>query len=506
MHGDVGHAFEVVIGGIGVAAASALVAKAPHDYRGSQDLVSLIMVHGAAEVAGFPLRIVREPVVRGRKLAHKHPVGLDVHLVHYVDSHLCRELKQQRIRGIVRCPYGIDIELLADPEIPLDLFGCHAVAVPGVGIVVIDALELDLVAVEGVEIALHFYGLETDSLMDAAVGAFDVEVIEHGFFCAPALHLEILESDLGLPFHGCCLQRLLQRIAVMVCALDGEGHLHTVRDEGRNIRRIGLTHASGLEIDVPDVVCVGDSQKHIAEDAVVAEHVLTLQVCAVAPAAHHADQFVASLLHEIGNVELGCVVGLFGEASELSVHMHLYAAADAEERENVAFVVVRSPRKLRCPGCPRVPRYLEERPVQPHMVHLVCRSLFEAVKHAEIVLHRLKRGYDRRLVCKRIAHVQVHGMRIAAVLPDGRHIDFAEIDGIGIEFKRKVLGVVVVSEVPITVEALHQRRAVSLFQKPDSFKRRTGWIRNEIAAARKPVHVYCVEIAVVSVLQSVFHR
>ena len=430
------------------------------------------MVHGAAQVSALPLRVVREPVVRGRKLSHQHPVSLDIHLVHYVDSHLGRKFQKQRIRGIVRCPYGIDIELLAESEVPLDLCGRHAVAVLRVGVVVIDALELDPVAVEGVEIALHFYGLESDSLMYAAVGALDVEVVEHGILRAPSLNLKILEGDFGLPFDGFCLQCLRQGVAVMVRSLDGEGHFHIVRDERRDVCRESLALSSGLQVDVPDVIFVGNSEKHVAEDAVVAEHVLTLQVCAVAPAANHADQLVAPFFHEVGYVELGGVVGFLGEACELSVHMNLYAAADAEEREDIPVfdaVGCRGYRRAcRCRGCRRP--HFKERPVQPHMVHLVLGSLLETVQHAEIVFHGLQRGNHRRLVCKGIAHVQIHGVRVSAVLPDGRNIYPAEINGIGIEFQGKILGVVVVSEVPVTVEALHQRRAVSLFRKAYSLQ------------------------------------
>ena len=139
------------------------------------------------------------------------------------------------------------------------------------------------------------------------------------------------------------------------------------------------------------------------------------------------------------------------------------------------------------------------------MVHLVRRSPLETVESAEIAFHRLCGGNHRRLVRERIANVQIHRMRIAAVLPYGRHINATELKLIAVELKRKLVRIVIVVEIPLPVQASDQWRSVALLIKGNPLKGRSGRIRNEIASARKPVHIYGVEIAVVSALKSVLH-
>ena len=142
-----------------------------------------------------------------------------------------------------------------------------------------------------------------------------------------------------------------------------------------------------------------------------------------------------------GQIELCSVMGLLRIAYELPVHMDLYAAADTQKRDDMLLGRI---------------LHIKEGPVETYIVHLVCRGGLEAVQGAEIAANRLCGGDVRWIVGKRIADIQVHGMRITTVLPDRRNIDCVELHAVCVQCQRQVLRVVVVFEVPITVQALHQ--------------------------------------------------
>ena len=78
----------------------------------------------------------------------KCTVCLQVILIHYIDAQLIRQLKKKRIRRIVGCADRINIENLAQQNIPLYLIRRHGVAVRRAGIVMIYAVELDLASVD----------------------------------------------------------------------------------------------------------------------------------------------------------------------------------------------------------------------------------------------------------------------------------------------------------------------------------------------------------------------
>ena len=98
----------------------------------------------------------------------------------------------------MRCPDSVDIELLADSEIPLNFRRSHAVSVLRIGVMVVHALELDLMAVEQVQVSPDLNVFESDALPDAAVGAFDVQVVEHRVLGAPLHYRKIVERNLRL--------------------------------------------------------------------------------------------------------------------------------------------------------------------------------------------------------------------------------------------------------------------------------------------------------------------
>ena len=106
-------------------------------------------------------------VVGWRQLVRKCPVRLQIILIDDVDAELVRQLKKKRIRRIVRCPDRIDIEDLAEQNIPLYLVRRHGVAVCRARIVMIHAVELDLASVDKENVSPDLDRLESDPLSDA---------------------------------------------------------------------------------------------------------------------------------------------------------------------------------------------------------------------------------------------------------------------------------------------------------------------------------------------------
>ena len=80
----------------------------------------------------------------------------------------------------------------------------------------------------------------------------------------------------------------------------------------------------------------------------------------------------------------------------------LWPGGDENRAREDGFVMVQS--------LPELFREIAKYPPQDVYV-----SLLESVKGAEVTFHRLKCGNHRRLVRERIAHVQVHRMRVPAV-------------------------------------------------------------------------------------------
>ena len=127
----------------------------------------------------------------------KCAVCLQIILIHYIDAQLIRQLKKKRIRRIVGCADRINIENLAQQNIPLYLIRRHGVAVRRARVVMIHAVELDLASVDKENIAPDLDRLESDSLPDARCLRLIINVIEGRLFSIPFDDIKIIKQYLA---------------------------------------------------------------------------------------------------------------------------------------------------------------------------------------------------------------------------------------------------------------------------------------------------------------------
>ena len=316
---------EVIVHGIGVVIAARLVAKAPHNNRCvPADFVPLIQPHDAVHIVAFPLGVVADGVIGRRELHGERTVRLQVIFVYNINAKLVRQFQQQWVRGIVRCAHGVDVEPLTDQHITLDIIGGHGVAIGRIGIVVVHALKFDFAAIEQEHILLDFNRAEADFLFYAAGGGFIVNIVQCRDFGIPLGHIKPRKHSLrrAIPGrNGCCL---LQAVA-----LDGKRHVN-IRERLRGKgQRVAIGLFLGFGINVPQVRWLLGAQQHIAEDAVIAEHILVFQIGPIAPAVYHNHQFVMPGFQLSGQIKLRRVVRTLGIADKEPVYIQIHAAGNA---------------------------------------------------------------------------------------------------------------------------------------------------------------------------------
>ena len=272
----------------------------------------------------FPLGVVADGVVGRRELHGERTVRLQVIFVYNINAKLVRQFQQQWVRGIVRCAHGVDVEPLTDQHITLDIIGGHGVAVGRIGIVVVHAFKFDFAAIEQEHILLDFNRAEADFLFYAAGGGFIVNIVQCRDFGIPLGHIKPRKHSLrrAIPGrNGCCL---LQAVA-----FDGKRHVN-IRERLRGKgQRVAIGLFLGFGINVPQVRWLLGAQQHIAEDAVIAEHILVFQIGPIAPAVYHNHQLVMPGFQLSGQIKLRRVVRTLGIADKEPVYIQIHAAGNA---------------------------------------------------------------------------------------------------------------------------------------------------------------------------------
>ena len=311
--------------------AARFISKAPHYNRGiAVDLVSLVESSDAVHVVSFPLGIVADRIVGSAHLVRECSVRLQIVLIHDIESHFIGQLQKERIRRIVGSADHIDIEFFADPDVALDLVGSHRVAVGAAGVVMVYAVELDHSSIYKETVADDLHCLKSDLLFHTAALGLKVDVVERGLLCVPLDHVEVLKSDFG---KSTCLFRGFG--AADPVSLQGESDLCGCQCTGAKSDRILSSNLGGLRVDLTDIGRFADPQQHIAENAVVAEHVLVLQVSAVAPAVHDDHHFVAALCEPACQIKLRRIVRAFRIADKFTVHIQVHAAGHSHEGDDI---------------------------------------------------------------------------------------------------------------------------------------------------------------------------
>ena len=138
----------------------------------------------------------RDPAFYRNQPVYKGAVRLEIGLVDDVDAHLVADLKKIRIRRIVRHPHRIYVELLAEPDVALELFRAHYISVHRARVVMVDAVQLHPAAIHEKEIALYLDSPEADARLHAAARYLVIHVVEHRILGVPFGRGKIPEQHL----------------------------------------------------------------------------------------------------------------------------------------------------------------------------------------------------------------------------------------------------------------------------------------------------------------------
>ena len=284
---------------------------------------------------------------------------------------------------------------------------------------------------------MDFHGLEADGFLHAACGRFKIHIVQGGRFRVPFGHAQVFKHRLGFAVLGAYGFLFLNAVAFKY-----EGHLRVGVGFGGPGEPVDAPRFFSDGVHVPQIRRLVDPQQHVPENAVVAEHVLVLQVGAVAPAMHHGHQLIFPLGQDARQIEFGGVVAALGIAHELSVHIQVQAAGHAQEGDGAPFGRVLN---------------IQEAAVNAHIIVLIIRLLppgHHLLIHPQPAEHRahlLGGGDDRGLKGELIADVHIEGFVVTPELPAGGHVDGVKFHLIGVEILRQVGWDGIKLEIPIAV-------------------------------------------------------
>ena len=257
----------------------------------------------------------------------------DIRLVHNIEAHNVRECQKHRVGRIVRGADGVDVKLLHEPQVFFDIRRGHHIARHRVAVVVVYALHFDMHAVEFEHVAVDRNGLEARHIAYNGQGLpalFERQEQFVGFrqFGAPFFDRKIFKGKLcvgGCGFflsceHGIAVQkRCFERTAVF-CA----EHL------GVYVQRVcPAVFTRCFDFKVVKIRPIQLVKQDVAENTRFAEHILTFEIRARAPAVHHAQQLIFTLLHKGVQVKFSSVVRALGIADRLAVYVYIQARRNA---------------------------------------------------------------------------------------------------------------------------------------------------------------------------------
>ena len=310
-----------------VLAHARLVAQGPHEHAGVV-LVPLEHPLHAIQVGGGPRVAVGELVPVAH---HGHTVGLDVGLVDDVEAVLIAQGGEAGIIGVVAGADAVDIVPLHDHEVADHVLHGGGGAENGVAVVAVDALELDLLAVEVQHAVPDLDGTEAHLQGNRLAAAGNEEGVEVGLLVAPQLggvHKEVngslpLDEEASrLDLHPVGAQEL-----VLHQALPIQGDLGGAEAAG-----VGLVDG-GAGVDIHDMDGIAQEKEDLAEDARPAVFVLILQIGAVAPLQNEDLDEVLALVQILADLKLRGHMADLAVAHELPVDEEVEAGVHALEVE-----------------------------------------------------------------------------------------------------------------------------------------------------------------------------
>ena len=343
----------------------------------------------------------------------------EVSLVHHIESIVVEHSIHFGGIRIVRSANGVDIVALHEEHILEHTFGVDSATEQRVSVVAVNTLEEHPLTIDVnqrtalLNLAEAIFGRESHFLL-SVLALHHSHGVEIGCFGSP--RLEVLEIELHLSLSHRRLCRVvdanrflshqafgvvvnlhhdiffaLQAVAVVEREVNGHRTGSVARSSRQARRDYMVAHAHLRHI----------IEIYIAENATHAEHVLTLQVRAVAPAEHLNGEAVAARAEIFGEVELSHIVGTLRVAHIFAVEVDQSSAVDATEVNESALL---SP----------IGGQVEEAHIRAHGVDaIIGAAIVESTASAD----------EWRSVAVRIFHIAIYRAVVAMHFPVGRHRD-----------------------------------------------------------------------------------
>ena len=248
------------------------------------------------------------------------------------------------------------------------------------------------------------------------------------------------------------------------------------------------------EVHVPDIVLFQLIQKHVPENTVVPEHILSFKIGAGTPAVNDHDQLVHAFPAFICNVEFGRIVRTFGIADKLSVYIYVKTAGGAQKAQEETGAkagfkecTVNADEVVFIFGNGNTGPYSLVRP--------------KPCKGASDLFGRRNYG---RLKGELITGIDVKRSVISPELPAGRNVQLFPLYHFCVQFIRNQRGLIVEPEIPVSVQTTDLCGRISFFLQACCIGFFSGRVRNHVGARLLFPELQDIKRSIIALIDLVF--
>ena len=324
--------FEKIIADVLTLVAARLVSETPH--RNAR-VVFVTLVHSlhSVEVMRSPLDVVAQAVrIVGAVRNGVKAVGFDICFVNGIQSVQVAHRQKDGVGRIVRGSDRVAVIFFHQLNIGLKVVKAHRIALCHVGVVMVDAEHLNRLAVKKEYFAVDFNIPEADECPDSFNGFAIFFEQNSDFIDVRGLRCPLVNGK-GLDF--LLTDRIKDHAEKAVAGNLGAGVFREspVECHRQVIGSVRIFLRS--EEKIIDSAFVLQSDISITENAVFTEHILTLEIGAVAPFIDDGDDFVFALGGKARNVKLRRIVRTLRIADIRSVDIKSQSTRYAQKGDDL---------------------------------------------------------------------------------------------------------------------------------------------------------------------------
>ena len=325
----------------------------------------------------------------------KRAVRLQIGLGDHIKAHPCTQFGQPRCIRVMTGAQRIEIMLFHHAQIAQNMLSSDGIADKGVAVMAIDALDLDIDAVDVQHRVPNGNVLDTDLLDDGLAVSADDQLIECRVLSIPQHRM--VKGKVHVPAR---VGRLLRQLRAVRCVQRAHRLPGCTVPDNRQVNRgfAQIIRHRGAHGIVKNMVLRTVHQVYIAKNTAHAQLVLIFQITAVAPFHHQYGQPVAS------GMDKGTDIKRAGRVRNLAVSHQISINSDIKARIHALKVQL------------------------GHLVRGIQRKIGH-IRASGIVLRDV-----RRVEWERIADVGILMPVISEHLPAARHRDGIPAGGVKVGF------------------------------------------------------------------------